>query len=344
MAAAVLILWMCYYVHIHNTSHHPAVREGLEYEGVVGGVGDAAETSGTSAGGEGHEYEQVGGGEGEISHLHGGWRRRRESTTICNEPASSVLFDGKTPTLTGLSGDMWASQLFTLSSVEDGGGSLLSFEFDTTGFTGVWGVEVTMFNCPDWGLAVQSITLQNGRGGGILSSNQVPSSCTSLVTDMLCSQSQLRFPESRLMFDLQPNSDRVCIAEVTFSSTAAICETGSTPFPLIDITTFMQPATTPASSAPEGTTRAETITPADTTPLGSFIQPDSPLQTVYTNADLNTTIFTENNIPTSTIILAAVLTGVLIAMCILAAVLIPLCQTPQTPHQPSPSSGGGAGV
>ena len=79
MAAAVLILWMCYCVHKHNTSHHPAVREGLEYEGVVGGVGDAAETSGTSAGGEGRDmstnrwgeargryptYMEVGGGGG----------------------------------------------------------------------------------------------------------------------------------------------------------------------------------------------------------------------------------------------------------------------------------------
>ena len=34
--AAVLILWMCFYVHKHNTSHQPAVKEGL---GVIGGGG-----------------------------------------------------------------------------------------------------------------------------------------------------------------------------------------------------------------------------------------------------------------------------------------------------------------
>ena len=32
------------------------------------------------------------------------------STTACRQPASSVLFDGTILTLTGLSGNMWASQ------------------------------------------------------------------------------------------------------------------------------------------------------------------------------------------------------------------------------------------
>ena len=33
---------------------------------------------------------------------------------VCREPASSILLDGNIPTLTGLDGDMWASQLLTL--------------------------------------------------------------------------------------------------------------------------------------------------------------------------------------------------------------------------------------
>ena len=33
---------------------------------------------------------------------------------VCNDPASSVLFDGHIPTLTGLDGDTWASQLLTI--------------------------------------------------------------------------------------------------------------------------------------------------------------------------------------------------------------------------------------
>ena len=89
---------------------------------------------------------------------------------------------------------MWASQLFILSSAEDGGKSnSLSFEFATPGFTGVWGVEVTMFNCPDWGLAVRSIRLYRMAGEEVfLAVVKCPSSCTTLVTDMLCSLSQLR--------------------------------------------------------------------------------------------------------------------------------------------------------
>ena len=101
-----------------------------------------------------------------------------------------------------------------------------------------------MFNCLDWGLAVRSIRLQNGRGGSILSSSQVPSSCTSLVTDMLCSLSQLRLPEIRMDFDLQPNSDRVYIAEMTFFLTSVICDTSDTPPLLSDTTASLEPTTT----------------------------------------------------------------------------------------------------
>ena len=208
------------------------------------------------------------------------------STTICNQPASSFLFDGKTPTLIGLSSNMWASQLFTLSS-EDGGRSIpITFDFDgTPGYTGVGAVEVTMFNCPDWSLAVRSIRLQNSRGESILSSSQVPTSCTSLVTDMLCSQSQLRSSQIRMAFDLQPNSDRVYIAEMTFFPTSVICDTNDTsdtPPLLSDTTVSLQPTIRIASSTPQDT----------------------------------------NDLPTSTIILATVLTGVLIVLCLLAAVLI----------------------
>ena len=45
------------------------------------------------------------------------------SVTVCRQPASSVLFDGKIRTLTGLSDNMWANQLFTAAAV-DGGRSI----------------------------------------------------------------------------------------------------------------------------------------------------------------------------------------------------------------------------
>ncbi len=36
--------------------------------------------------------------------------------TTCNEPTTSVLQDGIIPTLNGLDGDMWASQLLTINT------------------------------------------------------------------------------------------------------------------------------------------------------------------------------------------------------------------------------------
>ncbi len=38
-----------------------------------------------------------------------------DSGRVCNTPRSSVLFDG-IPTLTGLDGNMWATQLLTLNT------------------------------------------------------------------------------------------------------------------------------------------------------------------------------------------------------------------------------------
>ena len=73
----------------------------------------------------------------------------------CYTPTGSVLFDGNIPTLTGLDGDKWASQLLTLR-----GDTPLFFDFTgTPGYAGVERVELTMFNCPEWGISVQQIGL-----------------------------------------------------------------------------------------------------------------------------------------------------------------------------------------
>ena len=64
-------------------------------------------------------------------------------------PTSSVLFDGNVPTLTGLDGDMWASQLLTINTTANT--AEITFDFtDTPDYTGVGRVEVVMFNCPEW--------------------------------------------------------------------------------------------------------------------------------------------------------------------------------------------------
>ncbi len=76
----------------------------------------------------------------------------------CNEPTTSVLQDGVIPTLTGLDGDMWASQLLTING--DSHTTPITFDFEAApGYVGVERVEVVMFNCPEWGISVDSITL-----------------------------------------------------------------------------------------------------------------------------------------------------------------------------------------
>ena len=78
----------------------------------------------------------------------------------CDTPTSSVLFDGNIPTLTGLDGDMWASQLLTLQTTNQARSEIV---FDFTGSTNsefiVERVELVMFNCPERRVAVQTIRL-----------------------------------------------------------------------------------------------------------------------------------------------------------------------------------------
>ena len=73
-----------------------------------------------------------------------------DSGRMCNAPHSSVLFDG-IPTLTGLEGDMWASQLLTLNTCTSS--ARITFDFTNptdrcrlTNYTGVPYIEVLMFN------------------------------------------------------------------------------------------------------------------------------------------------------------------------------------------------------
>ena len=77
-------------------------------------------------------------------------------TLNCTDPASSVLFDGHIPMLTGLDGDMWASQLLTLRPTA--ATTEITFNFHNTPDTTV-SVEVVMVNCPQWGIGVDYIAI-----------------------------------------------------------------------------------------------------------------------------------------------------------------------------------------
>ena len=153
-------------------------------------------------------------------------------TSTCTDPTSSVLFDGVIPTLTGLDGDMWASQLLTLQR------PMPSINIDIT--TPLSRVEVTMFNCPEWRISVQSISLRDNDGIVIGSSGDLNSitSCDSLVR--LCVPATAINPlVVTAQFDLGTDSNWVHLAEVTFYNDNTTCPPNTT----IDITTEINTAT-----------------------------------------------------------------------------------------------------
>lgn len=154
------------------------------------------------------------------------------STITCTRPSTSVLFDGNIEKLTGLDNDAWATQLFTLQSVASATTTEITFNFsDTPNYDGVGGVEVVMFNCPGWGIGLQSFQLleqQNNFRLNVGSVGHPQSSCNSLVTAILCLQQRSMSSEIIIQFELDQNSDWVHIAELTFYASTDTCEPAAT--------------------------------------------------------------------------------------------------------------------
>ncbi len=101
-----------------------------------------------------------------------------DSGRVCNTPRSSVLFDG-IPTLTGLDGDMWATQLLTLNTSTS---SSITFNFNgVANYVGVGTIEVILFTCSVRGIGVTSISLHGDGYSPLGSINHVPQSCEYLV-------------------------------------------------------------------------------------------------------------------------------------------------------------------
>ena len=136
----------------------------------------------------------------------------------CDVPTSSVLFDGNIPTLTGLDGDMWASQLLTLQTT-----NLFRREIIVNITTVVERIELLMFNCPEWGISTQTIRLATAISfagtRSLLQSFNVPTitSCDSLVRT--CIAHIIQQPVIVLEFVSPPDSIWTHLAEVTFYST-----------------------------------------------------------------------------------------------------------------------------
>ena len=185
---------------------------------------------------------------------------------ICFIPTSSVLFDGNVPTLTGLDGDMWASQLLTINTSANTAN--ITFDFtDTPDYTGSERVEVVMFNCPEWGISVRIIhlfvaTSTSGSRSFVTSISPTTTSCDSLVRVCISNIVSSTRPVITLAFNLPSTSNWVHLAEVTFYASGSTCpsDTIITLPPTIPTTQQRNtPQTTPEMIV-TATTRTEEVT------------------------------------------------------------------------------------
>ena len=186
-------------------------------------------------------------------------------TSICTDPTSSVLFDGVIPTLTGLDGDMWASQLLTFQTT--GTRATVLFDFTgTPGYVGLSGrLEVVMFNCPGKGISASTILVSTSSSPSVnptllMVVNVGITSCDSLVR--VCTPITTVQPSISLDFVIGVTSDMVYLAEVTFfaASSASTCQPDTiiTTAPPDTIITTAPPDTI-ITTGPPGITIAYTV-------------------------------------------------------------------------------------
>ena len=176
---------------------------------------------------------------------------------ICPVPTKSVLFDGNVPTLTGLDGDMWASQLLTITANT----AEITFDFiDTPDYTGVGRVEVVMFNCPEWGISVRTVSLfsatsTSGSRTFVTSISPTTTSCDSLVRVCISSIVSSLRTVLTLVFTLPSTSNWTNLAEVIFY-TSGSCPPESIATPSPNITAPPPTASTlpPITTIPGQTT------------------------------------------------------------------------------------------
>ncbi len=142
-----------------------------------------------------------------------------DSGRVCNTPRSSVLFDGIIPTLTGLDGDMWATQLLTLNTSTS---SSVTFNFNgVDNYVGVGTIEVVMFSCSMRGIGANSISIRSSDDSPIGTINDIPPSCEYLVR--ACVSDGFTTTEPILSLTFSDPLQRVYLAEVTLYTNSRAC-------------------------------------------------------------------------------------------------------------------------
>ena len=193
-----------------------------------------------------------------------------DSGRVCNAPHSSVLFDG-IPTLTGLEGDMWASQLLILNTFTSS--ASITFDFtnptDKNGpitYAGVQVIEVVMFNCPGRGIGTDNVKVSaNGR---IADNFVVSDSCSYLVRGCSAAVSITLLSQS-IILSFNKIHQHLCIAEISFfSSFSRPCSPVGPLHTSVGIASVQTP-TLPSNQ--ENSSNKETIKPYFTTTLQQSI-------------------------------------------------------------------------
>ena len=163
-----------------------------------------------------------------------------DSGRVCNAPRSSVLFDVN-PTLTGLEGDMWASQLLTLNTSTSSASITFDFTNPTdrngpTNYAGVSVIEVVMFNCPARGIGTGSIAVNVADNS--FDNIAVSESCEYLVK--ACSN-EVSTLARQVALNFMNQLPHIYLAEVIFYTTSRPCS----PIGAINVSVITTPATTP---------------------------------------------------------------------------------------------------
>lgn len=139
-----------------------------------------------------------------------------------------VIFDGDLPRLSDLGGDLWASDFLTLSAP-----SVAALNMDLGGssvYDSISKIELIMFNCPWWGIGIESITLYITLrldvvgGTNLVRVNPTIASCNSLVKICIpCTRCDSTERNLGLEFHTDQHSRWVYLGEVTFRTDNGSC-------------------------------------------------------------------------------------------------------------------------
>jgi hypothetical protein len=119
---------------------------------------------------------------------------------------------------------MWASQLFTLQATVFSRREVIMDFTSVPNYEAVWAIELVMFNCPEKGISVQTITILSAPLSlSTLGAFNVPNitSCDSLVR--VCIPVSTTDPVIALRFNPPPGSTWVHLAEVEFYGNGSTC-------------------------------------------------------------------------------------------------------------------------